>query len=134
MDNYKHSAHSKHSLMVHLIFVTKYRKKLFIDDIRNNDIKQFMYEGCLKYGYEIVQMESDKDHIHLLVAYKPKESVSNIAKKLKQFSTQKMWKYHYKYLKHEYWQKETLWSDGYFACSIGQISKATIEKYIANQG
>lgn len=30
--------------------------------------------------------------------------------------------------------KKTFWSDGYFSCSIGNVSKETIEKYIQNQG
>ena len=33
-----------------------------------------------------------------------------------------------------YWKEHTLWSDGYFAASIGQVSQATIEHYIENQG
>ena len=38
------------------------------------------------------------------------------------------------YLKKQFWKEKTFWGDGYFACSIGQVSKETIEKYIQNQG
>ena len=38
------------------------------------------------------------------------------------------------YLKKQFWKENTFWGDGYFACSIGQVSKETIEKYIQNQG
>ena len=38
------------------------------------------------------------------------------------------------YLKKQFWKEKIVWGDGYFACSIGQVSKETIEKYIQNQG
>ena len=38
------------------------------------------------------------------------------------------------YLKKQFWKENTFLGDGYFACSIGQVSKEIIEKYIQNQG
>lgn len=134
MDNYNRGGHSKYSIKVHLIFVTKYRKKIFKSDRRANDVKQFLYDTAKKYGYKIIQMETDKDHVHILLEYSPKESVADIVKQLKQYSTYQMWKYHKEYLSKQYWKRKMLWSDGYFACSIGQVSQEIIEKYIQNQG
>ena len=84
--------------------------------------------------YDIIQMEADKDHVHILLEYGSKVSVSDIVKQLKQYSTYQMWKHHEDYLSKQYWDRQILWSDGYFACSIGQISQEIIEKYIQNQG
>lgn len=134
MDVYNRGGHSKYSLKVHLIFVTKYRKKIFKSDKRVKDVKQFLYDATRKYGYEIIQMEIDKDHIHILLEYSPKVSVSDIVKQLKQYSTYQMWNYHEEYLSKQYWKHKILWSDGYFACSIGQVSQEIIEKYIQKQG
>lgn len=134
MDGYKRGGHSKYSLKVHIIFVTKYRKKLFKSSKRADDLKQFLYDATKKYGYTIIQMETDKDHIHILLEYNPKVSVSDIVKQLKQYSTYQMWKHHAEYLFKQYWKHQILWSDGYFACSIGQVSQEIIEKYIQNQG
>ena len=53
---------------------------------------------------------------------------------LKQYSTYQMWKFHKSYLTTQFWKRHILWSDGYFVCSIGQISQEIIEKYIQNQG
>ena len=61
MGDYNRGGHSKYSLKVHLIFVTKYRKKIFKSDKRAEDVKQFLYDATKKYGYEIIQMETDKD-------------------------------------------------------------------------
>lgn len=133
MDNYKRGGHTKYSLVVHLIFVTKYRKLIFSDE-RKEDVKQYIFECCTKYKYNIVRMETDKDHIHILLEYPPHESISNIVSQLKQYSTHKMWKKYSDWLKKRYWKRLTLWSDGYFACSIGQATQATIENYITHQG
>jgi putative transposase len=121
-------------IKMHLIFVAKYRKKLFKTDKRADDVKQFLYDAAKKYGYTIIQMETDKDHVHLLLEYQPKVSVSDIVKQLKQHSTYQMWQNHKEYLSKYYWKHQILWSDGYFACSIGQVSQEIIEKYIQNQG
>jgi len=71
-------------------------------------------------------MEVDNDHIHFLIKSKPKYSVSQIIRRLKKNSTIQAWKY--------YWNENVLWSDGYFVCTIGNISKETIQKYINHQG
>lgn len=134
MDSYNRGGHSKYSMKVHLIFVTKYRKKIFKSDKRADDVKQFLYNATKKYGYEIIQMETDKDHVHILLEYSPKISVSDIVKQLKQYSTYQMWTYHEEYLSKQYWKHKTLWSNGCFACSIGQVSQKIVEKYIQNQG
>ena len=134
MDSYGRGGHSKFSMKVHLIFVAKYRKKLFVTKQLVSDVKQFMYDGAIKYGYRILEMETDKDHIHILLDYRPNVPVSLIVKQLKQYSTYQMWKHHEWHLKQEFWKHRTLWSDGYFACSIGQVSQTIIERYIQNQG
>ena len=87
-DIYQHRRHNKNLLMVHLIFVTKYRKDLFFGEFRN-DIKQYMYETCVKYHWYIKRMETDKDHIHILLQYNPTDSITNIVSCLKQHSTYK---------------------------------------------
>ena len=123
MDDYKRNGHAKFSMKVHLIFVTKYRKKIFKTIKYSDDIKQFLYDAAQKYGYPIIQMETDKDHVHILLDYGPEISVSKIVKQLKQHSTYKMWDFHNEYLSKYYWKSKILWSDGYFACSIGQVSQ-----------
>lgn len=134
MDGYNRGGHSKFNLKVHIIFVTKYRKKFFKSNDRANDIKQFLYDATKKYGYIIIQMETDKDHVHVLLECNLKVSISDIVKQLKQYSTWHMWEHHEEYLSKQYWKHRILWSDGYFACSIGQVSQDIIEKYIQNQG
>ena len=126
--------HSKHLLMVHLIFSCKYRKKLLIK--YGNEIKKILYDISEEKDLNIIEMEVDKDHIHILVQYPPTKSVLDIVRLFKQISTYRIWRQNnnHIYLKKQFWNEKTFWGDGYFACSIGQVSKETIEKYIQNQG
>lgn len=132
-DQYEHSRHAKFLLQVHIILVTKYRKTLFVGGIAD-DVKNYMYEVSIRYGYSIICMETDSDHIHILLKYYPRDNVSDIVANLKQYSTFMLWKKYYSVLSCFYWKKHIIWSDGYFACSIGQVSQSVIENYIASQG
>ena len=134
MDNYNRGGHSKYSLKVHIILVAKYRKKIFTSEKRSDCVKQSIFDASRKCGYNVIQIETDQDHIHILLEYTPSTSISQIVKHLKQYSTFQMWKYHKEYLSKCYWKHQGLWSDGYFACSVGQVSQEIIEKYIQNQG
>lgn len=133
MDKYQHRRHNKNLLMVHRILVPKYRRPILINDFRD-DVKQYLFETCVKYHWYIRRMEPDRDHVHILLQYNPTDNVSGIVSTLKQHSTYLAWKHNASMLRHYYWKEKTLWSDGYFAASIGQVSQSTIEHYIENQG
>jgi len=99
------------------------------------DLKIAMIEISNKYDFWIKTLESDKDHIHLLIRSVPKISPSQICRVLKQESTFKIYDKHAAYLKQFYWKgRRMLWSDGYFVTSIGNASEETIRKYIESQG
>jgi len=124
--------HSKHLLMCHLIFVCKYRKKLLLKV--GDDIKTEIESIANHYGWQIIEQEIDQDHIHILIRYSPKWSILEIVRLLKQLTTYRMWQKHNKYLSQHFWKERTFWSDGYFSCSIGNVSKEIIQKYIQEQG
>ena len=80
--------------MVHLIFVARYRKKLFYGEFRN-DIKQYIFDTCKTHHWYIRRMETDKDYIHILLQYNPTDSITQIVSTLKQVSAYYAWKkYH----------------------------------------
>lgn len=132
--DYTSKNHSKYLLMVHLIFVTKYRKQLLVK--YGDEMKTILEDISKEKKFKIVTMEVDKDHIHLLVSYNPVLSVVEVVRHLKQISTYRIWRQNdnHLHLVRQFWKEKTFWSDGYFACSIGNISKETIENYIQNQG
>ena len=101
-----------------------------------NGFKQLFYDIAEEKDLNIIEMEVDKDHIHTLVQYPPTKSILKIVRYFKQMSTYRIWRQNNNqiYLKKQFWKEKTFWGDGYFACSIGQVSKEIIEKYIQNQG
>ena len=129
---YETRNHSKFLLMYHVIFVCKYRKTI-LDPI-SEELKQIIYDISKESDFEILEMETDKDHIHFLVKSEPKVSVLAIVRRLKQESTIRLWKTQKEYLRKYYWNENTLWSDGYFAFTIGNVCKEAAEYYIRNQG
>jgi N-acetylglutamate synthase-like GNAT family acetyltransferase len=69
MDNrYNRHNRRKYSLKVHIVLVTKYRKQLLKGCIAD-DVKQKIFDICNTNQWEIVAMETDKDHIHFLICY-----------------------------------------------------------------
>lgn len=123
----------KYSLKVHIVLVTKYRKQLLKGGIAD-DVKQKIFDICNSKGWEIIAMETDKDHIHFLVGYDTTDRVCDMIKIIKQETTHYLWQEYRSFLSQQYWKKKIFWSDGYFACSIGEVSSATIQKYIESQG
>lgn len=131
--NYASTNRSKHYLKCHLIFACKYRKKLLVGDM-DNDMKAIMQSITSKSDFETEVFESDTDHIHFLIRYPPRLSVTSIVRKLKQASTVAIWKKHKNILSKNFWKEHTFWSDGYFVCSIGEASPETVRQYIFSQG
>ena len=131
--NYISTNHSKHYLKAHIILVTKYRKPLLV-----NQLKQHMYTIFNNIidnsDFTVEVFESDINHIHFLIRYIPRLSISQIIRRLKQQSTKHIWELHPMLLRREYWYKNLFWSSGYFVCSIGEASPDTIRQYILSQG
>ena len=71
-DIYQHRRHNKNLLMVHLIFATKYRKPILVEKLRD-DVKQYIFADCTKHNWYIKRMETDKNHIHILLQYNPRD-------------------------------------------------------------
>jgi len=132
---YHTSSHSKYLIKLHLIFVCKYRKQL-LQGVIDEDIKQMFYEISKMEDtkFSIDTMQTDKDHIHLLLDVDPTVAPVMIVNRLKSISTNRIWKRHEAYLKDHFWKERTFWSDGYFVCSTGNANQETIRKYIEEQG
>ena len=125
--------HSKFLIKYHMILVCKYRKKLLIGAVEY-DMKQIMQKISNLSYFDIEVMETDKDHIHMMICSEPKLSPLQIVRRLKQMSTTAIWKKYENYLRHIFYRENTFWTDGYFVSSVQNVSQKTIKKYIENQG
>lgn len=79
-------------------------------------------------------METDKDHIHYMIETEPTISISKVVNLIKSYTTYHIWKKHTEYLKKPFLKEHTFWTDGYFACSVGNVSEEILKQYIENQG
>lgn len=131
--NYLSTNRSKHYLKCHLIFVCKYRKELLNGPLEKT-MKAVLLTIAHRSDFDIEIFESDLDHIHFLIRYIPRLSISSIVRKLKQESTIAIWEKHAHFLSKHFWREHTFWSDGYFVCSIGEAAPDTIRQYILSQG
>ena len=125
--------HSKFLIKYHIILVCKYRKQLLVGAFEY-DMKKIMRHISEMSDFDIEVMETDKDHLHMMVRSEPKLSPLQIVRRLKQMSTSAVWKKYRDFLRHNFYKEQTFWTDGYFVSSIGNVSQETIKKYIENQG
>ena len=132
-NNFQSTSSCRYLLQIHLIFVVKYRKKLLYGNL-NDDMLQKLFDISKKYDFEIKTMNSDENHLHMLISMKPSISVSHIVRVLKQESTVYIWKKYKSTLKQYFWKEHTFWSDGYFVASSGNANEKIIQKYIKEQG
>ena len=109
-------------------------KKLLVSKEISDYIKQFSYEIYTKSNIIIKYMETDKDHIHYMIETEPTISISKVVNLIKSYTTYHIWKKHTEYLKNHFWKEHTFWTDGYFACSVGNVSEEMLKQYIENQG
>jgi len=131
--NYISTNHSKHYLKAHIILVTKYRKPLLVNQLKE-DMYTIFNNIIDNSDFSVEVFQSDINHIHFLIRYVPRLSISQIVRRLKQQSTKQIWLLHPTLLRREYWYKNILWSSGYFVCSIGEASPDTVRQYILSQG
>lgn len=129
---YNSKNHSKFILRYHIIFVCKYRKNLMIQ--YGEFVKENMLSISQKYDFTILEIEVDKNHIHLLVESEPKVSPLMIVRVLKQQITIRLWNKFSDKLSKYFWKERTFFTDGYFVSTIGEVSTETLRKYIQNQG
>lgn len=134
MDNrYNRCNRRKYNLKVHIVLATKYRKHL-LHGTYADKVKHTIYDLCHLNNWDVIAMETDADYIHILIEYNVTDRVCDIVKTIKQQTTYYLWTTYHTYLSKYYWKKHILWSDGYFVCSIGEVSAVTIQRYIENQG
>lgn len=124
---------SKFLIKYHIILVCKYRKQLLVEAVEY-DMKKIMRHISEMSDFDIEVMETDKDHLHMMVRSEPKLSPLQIVRRLKQMSISAVWKKYGDFLRHNFYKEHTFWTDGYFVSSIGNVSQETIKKYIENQG
>ena len=126
----RHGRHCVFALHVHLVFVTKYRRRVFDADAISR-LRRMFASVCADFGVRLAEMDGETDHVHLLVEYFPALSVSRLVNSLKGVSSRRL-RVERRDIAAHYW-KGVLWSPSYFAGSCGGASLEVLERYIDNQ-
>jgi len=119
-----------YSLQLHLVFVTKYKKKVFTDKMYERLHFHFS-RVCNDFEYRLVETSGEKDHVHLLVETLPHTTPSRLVNSLKGVSSRFL-RQEFPELEQYYW-KGGLWSPSYLIASCGRAPLDFVKKYIENQ-
>lgn len=123
--------HVVFNLKAHIVFVTKYRRRVFSEpDIAA--LKNIFRVVCADFETELVEVNGESDHVHLLISYPPKFSISAIVNSLKGVSSRRLKADRPAIRRHMWFGK--LWSPSYFVSSAGGAPLEVLKKYIQNQG
>ena len=120
--------HSVSDLKIHLVCVTKYRQKILTVEGLAVIEKSFR-EVATKMDFQVQEFNGEADHIHALIEYPPKLSISQIVNALKGVSSRRYGQAGYP----KPYGKDALWSPSYFASSIGGAPLEILKQYIQNQ-
>lgn len=123
--------HVVFNLHVHLVFVAKYRRKVFTKEILD-DMRQIFESVCTDFEAQLVEFDGENNHVHLLVNYPPKVSISKLVNSLKGVSSRMIRQKNYPGIREKLWGG-ALWSPSYFAGSCGGASISIIRQYIEQQ-
>lgn len=123
--------HVVFNLHVHLVFVAKYRRKVFTKEILD-DMRQIFKSVCTDFEAQLVEFDGENDHVLLLVNYPPKVSISKLVNSLKGVSSRMIRQKNYPGIREKLWGG-ALWSPSYFAGSCDGASISIIRQYIEQQ-
>lgn len=129
-NDYRRGRHSVTRLVVHLVFTTKYRRKVF-DGRMIDQLREAFDSACEKLECGIIEFDGEENHIHLLVEYPPKLAISVLVNNLKSTSSRQLRLLNADLPRLS--QSSALWSRSYFACSAGGATIETLKAYVNGQ-
>ena len=129
---YKKQSHAVYYTRYHIVISTKYRRRVLKAGIGEYLKRKVLQIGKFHPEVEIIEVNTDLDHIHILVSIPPKMSVSQVVRMIKA-NTGSALRRKFSFLDKVYWGVSGIWSIGYFVSTVG-INEATIIKYVQMQG
>ena len=125
------TSHAIYDLKYHLVWIPKYRANILNGEVTGY-IKEIFQKIADEYEFKIDTMEVMEDHVHVFISAPPRYSASEIVQILKSISAREVFK-RFPQMRKQMWSGK-IWSDGYFARSVGDsITADIIRKYIEYQ-
>ena len=126
--DYRTTNKTLYSCQYHVIWCTKYRRKVLDTQIQGR-LKQLIREKQDEYGYYIREVETQAEHVHLLIEIPPTDSVDKMIGKIKGY-TSKVLREEYPSLKS---RLPSLWTRSKFVSSCGSVTLQVVKDYIESQ-
>lgn len=130
MTEYRKGSHTIYDLKYHIVWITKYRKKVMRGEIGLR-LRELLRQVCEAEDVQIVKGHIAPDHVHLLVSVPPQIAISDLVQRLKGRSARKMLD-EFGELRRQFWGQH-LWARGYFVASTGNVTDEIIAEYIESQ-
>ncbi len=132
MKNLRRTSHAVFVCDYHLVWPTKYRRKIF-----NEGVLAFLKEaikGLSKHYPELLikEINTDEDHVHILISIPPQMAVGEVVRIIKA-NTARDLNEKFPFLRKIYWGTRSVWSAGYFVSTVG-VNEEIIRRYIQQQG
>ena len=132
-DNTRSSAHARHNIKYHIVWIPKYRREVLFDEIADR-LKEIIEEIAQTYGLKIIAQEVMPDHVHVLVEAPPRYSPATIVRMFKSISSRKLRQEFLPKLRQKIWKEGTLWAVGYYAASVSDgATTEVVREYIETQ-
>jgi putative transposase len=130
--SYKSASRAVSDLKAHLVLVTKFRKKVINKEILE-ELVETVKNLAEKWGVDIVQVNGETDHLHILFVYYPQMQLSKFVNNLKTVTSRLINKKHEEYLRGFYWKDSVLWTKSYFIASCGGVTVEQLKQYVESQ-
>jgi putative transposase len=130
MKEYGHSAHSVFEIHLHLVWATKYRKRVLGGEVGLR-VRELIREICQGHEVAILKGHVAVDHAHLFVSIPPQVTISRLVQWVKGKTSHKLLS-EFPHLKKSFWGQH-LWARGYFCCRSGNVTDEVIAEYMAKQ-
>ncbi len=124
---FRRLSHTIYECKYHLIFCPKYRRRILKDEIREYTKREIENLLRQKEGIEIIEMNVQSDHVHLVVWIPPKYSISEVMGYLKGKLAIRIFQ-RYEKLGKQFWGRH-LWGRGYCVSTVG-IDETRIREYV----
>ena len=127
-NEYKRTSTTVSMLNYHFVFCPRYRRKIFLIDGLESRFKESVYQICRQNQIEVLAMECHIDHVHLFLSTLPKYSPADIMRIVKGNTSRILLQEFSAVLK-----SLTVWTRSYFVSTAGNVSSATIQRYVEEQ-
>lgn len=126
------SSHSVYALQYHLVQCVKYRRKVFDNEKIIDFLKQKIHEISQTFDVEVLCIECDKDHFHMIFKAKPTLNIPKYLNAIKTITSREIQR-RFPEVKEKLW-KGMFWSRSYFLATTGQVTLDILKKYVEGQG